>query len=243
MTTFSTQIFACNHCNYKMCTYELSSYHVYSSESYSDGYTDYNPPVYFNKEIVICSNCKKEMWRDDIEFKEGYYKDAEGLESSKDVYDLPLSKEINHTYNIAEYYSGLIKNGFANTSDREIKLRLEIWHLLNNNYRYGRISILGLLLKRNFRYASIRFKERNLQSKYDKLALQLFKENLKRLIAIFDTTNDEDILLLAEMYRENRNFKLAKSTLLRAKDLSSSKPYKKILREIRLRRSKVIKLN
>ncbi len=241
MTTFSTQIFSCPHCNKRMYTYELSSYHVYSSEVYSDGYVDNNPPVSLNKQIVICHYCHREIWREDISFEESY--STNDLPKCKDVYDLPIGKDLNSNHSISTYYLKLIENGFANTKDREIHLRTEIWHLLNNTYRYGGHSVLHQLLLGRYKYALHRFKQRKQFRKESIEARILLKENLKNLIKIYIPENDDDWLWVAEMQREIGNFRQASSSLRKIATSPKSDAYKLIKKKIFLRQSKVFKLN
>jgi len=210
---------------------------------YSDGFCDSDPPIPKSQNIVICTKCNKEMWRDDINFREPDMGEQEELDNSLDVFDLPISRELNYSYNIADYYSGLIEKGFANTVDREIKLRIEIWHLLNNNYRYGNISAFRFLIKGMFRAAEIRFRERKERKELNRIAKKLFKDNLQKLICIFVPQDDDEKLFLAEMYRELGDFSNVKKVLKQIDKLNNSDTYQKIVRETKWRRSKVFNLN
>ena len=244
MTTFTTQKFTCKHCNHRMFTYELGSYHVYSSESYSDGYVDYDPPISFNTHILICSNCMSPLWRSDLVYEEvDYDSEDDTLDQSKDIYDLKLNKGMNLSYNIASYYSDIIVDGFADNVDKEVLLRIEMWHLLNNNYRYGSPSILDFIFRGKFKFAYLLFKQRNKNNKEDKLNLDLFIKNINRLIEIFKPENDEEKLLLAEMYREIGNFSGSKAILKEIKELDNTKAYKIIRKAIKRRSKRVTKLN
>ncbi len=244
MTTFITQNFTCQHCNHNMYTYELGSYHVYDSEAYSDGYVDYDPPISFNSHILICSNCMLPLWRSELVDDEVDYNSTDSeREQSMDVYDLPLSKKLNFSNNIANYYLGIIKDGFADSIDKEILLRIEIWHLLNNNYRFGSPSVFSYILQGKFKIALRLFKEGNRNSEEDNLNKKLFTTNLKRLIEIYKPENDEEELFLAEMNRECGNFKRAKSILKKISNFEQNKSYRIIKKAIKLRKSRVIKLN
>ena len=240
MTTFITQSFTCPKCNHHMYNYELGSYYVHNSECYSDGYVDYDPPVSLNSYFLICSNCMSPLWRDDIVFD--YDSPVDDLPKSMDVYDLPLSRKLNYAFNVAKYYSDIIKDGFTNTVDKEVKLRIEMWHLLNNRNRYGATGIFQHLLNGRFRIARMLYKERKQQKQEDLVSLSLFKENLDRLISIFKPINEDEILTKAEMYRENRNFKESLSLLKEVDELSNSKAYRVIKRAAKRRNSRVTKL-
>lgn len=243
MTTFSTQIFSCIHCNQRMIIYELTSYHIYSSQLYSDGYCDNNPPTPSTKSVVFCTSCEKEMWKDDLVYEEPDYDIHEDLPVCKDVYDLPLSREENYLFNIAQYYSELIRKGFADTTKREILLRFEIWQLLNNNRRHRSLSLLVLLFTGRFHLLKRRFKDRNSTRKNNRQIMSLFNENLIKLIEIFVPENDDDKLMKAEMCRELGRFHTAKKILKSLKNLKNTKAYKKILKETQWRRTRVVKLN
>ncbi|NQU31762.1 MAG: hypothetical protein HQ521_00870 [Bacteroidetes bacterium] len=243
MTTFRTQILTCNHCEHRMFTYELGSYHVHSSEVYTDGYIDYNPPISFNPHVLICSNCLMPMWREDVKFEDMDNNISEDeLDQSKDVFDLELSK-LNYDYNIAKYYSELIKDGFANTVSREITLRMEIWHLLNNNYRFAHPNILTLVIHGNFKRAVHLYKNLNQNKLEDRLTADLFKKNIIRLIDIFKPEDEEEKLLLAEMYRENRNYQKSRVLLKEIKHLTKTRAYRVINSAAKRRKSRVIKVN
>ncbi len=243
MTTFSTQIFPCKVCNNRMYTYGLTSYTVYSSEAFTDGYVDCNPPIMLNPLILICNSCSVPMWYEDIEFEENLSGNTDDLPKCMDVQDLPISKENNYIYNIAKYYTDLINDGFADSIEKEVKLRIETWYLLNNSYRYGTRGLFSFIKHGNLRLLKIYFKERK-QNKYNgRLIKSLFKENLTILISIFKPENEQDTLLLVEMYRESGRFNEARNLLSSIKELSDTKPYKVIKRAIFYRRSRVTKLS
>jgi hypothetical protein len=244
MTTFSTQYFTCNHCKHAMFQYELASYHVYSSEVYSDGYVDYNPPVSFNPLIIICSKCRKPLWYEDLNYTESLSDaEKENADKSCDVYDLPISRELNFNYKLAEYYTELIGDGFVTSNDKEIKLRIEIWHLLNNDKRFGTMSWFIQLIHGRFHIANTLLKGWKKKKLELIMANKLFRRNLNKLCAIYQSENDEDRLLLAEMFRESREFGKAKSILKELVDLVGTNAYKKILKATKYRKSRVIKLN
>ena len=219
---------------------------MYNSEAYSDGYIDYNPPVSFNPHVIFCRHCKKPIWYEDIDFIDfGTYDEIErnGAVKSCDIFDLPMTRESNYNYNIAAYYSGLIDEGFVDTDGKEIKLRFEIWHLLNNFNRFRTAVWFTHFIHARFRIAFKMLKEwkqrRNEVHDSDKL----FRKNLKRLCEIYQPANEEEKLLQAEMFREMRNFNTANKLMLEINDLNSTNAYRKINRAIKLRKSRVIKLN
>ncbi len=94
-----------------------------------------------------------------------------------------------------------------------------------------------------FKVAMIHFRERNEKKENDKIAKKLFIDNLQKLINIFTVENDDDRLLLAEMYRELGDFKSAKKTLKQIKELIDTKSFRKIYWETKWRRAKVVKLD
>ncbi len=247
MTTIAIRSLSCPFCQHEMTSYEIMSYHVYSSETYSDGFVENNPPMLSNSNILICSDCHKPFWRSDIKMKdpheEGISNDKlDGLPKVMDIFDLSFAKDEDFSISMCIYYQQLLDSGFANTEEREFELRMKLWHQINNEFRYFPSSWIDALLQNELSLYIKRNKRR--PRKHDKEAeiRPLFRSNLKQLLSIFKAESEEDYLLRSEIYRELGDFKRAKKQLKMIKELKNTKTYKKIKRAIVLRRTSVFKI-
>jgi hypothetical protein len=185
-----------------MLTNETMSYYVHSSIIYSDGAKDCSPPVLPDNLIIICPKCSKEFWKEDTIMDT----DSEDLDFdlpyAKDVHDLHFALKPGFNFELAKYYAALLKEGFANTMEQEIYIRIEIWRSLNNIRRHKNKSDFIYLLKGKFQVFLKRNKIRKQKKMDQKNARSLFESNLKRLIDIYIPEHDGELLLLAEMHRE-----------------------------------------
>lgn len=240
MTTFSTRILQCPICENKMYTYQLNSYTLHNATVYSDGKTVCNPPSMFDKIILICTDCRKTFWRDDAIIEDKNHDISHNdLPNAMDVHDLLFTFDSDFPLKLAEYYSGLLENGFANTKDREIFLRTELWRLLNNSKRNKSSNIFSYVKKGDIKelISSIRDITKSDNSN------KLFNDNLKKLISIYNYKDDDELLLLAEMYRELGNHSKASLLLEKIKNINNNGAYKKIQKANNRKNTKVFKLN
>jgi tetratricopeptide (TPR) repeat protein len=235
MTTFGTQVLVCPHCGNKMYSYMLTSYYVHSSVLFSDGHVDRSPPVFPDSRILICTECKLEFWRDDacLEDENGNFSNTD-LPEAKDIHDSIFAFDADVMSDRITYYSGLLERGFANTVDNEIYLRIEIWHLLNHNLRYKPSGVVDSLLKGNLKEAF------SGEEEIPEAVKPLFKSNLEKLINVYIPENDNERLMLAEMYRELGNFEKALSILEEIDDIKNENCFKEIKKAIKRKNSKVI---
>lgn len=238
MTTFGTQILVCPHCRNKMFSYVLTSYYVHSSILFSDGQADCNPPNLPDSRFLICTECKLEFWRDDalLEDENTDFSNSD-LPEAKDIYDLDFTFNSDFPSKRTAYYSSLLKKGFANNVDKEIYLRIELWQLLNNKIRYNPNGFIDNLLKGNLKMAFSGQKE------MPEAVKSLFNSNLEKLIRVYIPENDEERLLLAEMYRELGDFNKALKLLEEIKHLKNEDRFKQIAKATKRKISKVIVLS
>jgi len=216
------------------------SYHVHSSEVYSDGLTISSPFTPLDNSILICPECSKAFWLDDAKKDENNKKE---YPQAIDVHDLPFAFEDNFSLKLAQYYSGLLKDKFATTKEKEVYLRNRIWQLLNNKIRNKPNNFFYNLKNFTFKYPL-----KNIgRKKKDKLDfdknIEFFSGNLKRLISIFEAKEDNQKLLMAEMYRELGEFENAEKTIREITELKSESCYKQILRAITKKNRNVFKIN
>lgn len=212
MTTFNTITLVCPHCAMKMGAYELMSYTIHSSTVYSDGMTVTEPWLNNDKAIVICPACKKPLWLEDARLDTEEIS-IDNLPLAGDVYELPFALSETFKEELIQFYVELLKDGFANTTDRKIYLRLRIWWGINDFVRYRKpvwkllpqftsLKRARILLanRRNSRLVFAEFKS-------------LFRENLEKMIAIFKPEHEGEQIMLAEMYRELGEMGKAKKAL------------------------------
>lgn len=237
MTTFGTQILVCPHCSNKMYSYVLTSYYVHSSILFSDGHADCSPLNLPDSRILICTECKLEFWREDalLEDENPGFSNPD-LPEAKDIDDSLLAFDSNPMSNRISYISALLEKGFADTVDKEIYLRIELWHLLNNKIRYKPNGIIDNLLKGNLKEVF------SGQAEMPEAIKNLFNSNLEKLINVYIPENDGERLLLAEMYRELGDFNKALKLLEEIKHHNNEDHIKQIVKATKRKISKVIVL-
>ena len=237
MTTFHQIILVCPHCGIKMSAYEMMSFTVHSSTVYSDGLNVTEPWTGNDKAIALCPSCQKVFWREDCVLEEDKIPE-ENLPFAGDMYDLPFALSKTFREELIHYYVNLLKEGFANTTDRKIYLRIKIWQGINSFVRHRKpiwkllpqftnLKRLKFLLvsRRKSHLVFVEFKP-------------LFRENLEKLIAIFKPEHEGEQILLAEMYRELGEMAKAKKALQGVE----SKQSRKISKAIAGNKKRVINL-
>ena len=218
MTTLRNQNLVCPHCQNRMYVIEVMSFIVKNSESFSDGKIINFPSRIKNPNILICNICYKTFWKNDaLSDKVNYDDFSEELLGANTIIDLFPRFEKDSKVKIVKYYSNLLNEGFANTAEREIYIRIEIWRTLNDMIRF----------------------DENLKMEVND---SLFNKNLKKLIEIFEPINEEQQLLVVEMFRELGAFKKASFLLESMKDIKQSSAFIQIENAIKCKQSKVFKI-
>lgn len=241
MTTFHTLILDCPHCKEKMLTYEMMSYYVNSSIVYSDGAVDCSPAVLPDSRILICPECSKAFWKDDSVYKCDSANDQDAdLPYAKGVHDLPFALQTGFNIALAKYYSGLLDQGFADTVEMEVYIRIEIWKSLNNFERYKTSPQFINLLKGKFRLFLHSIKSNRQKIIDQKNASPLFESNLEKLIEIFIPEHDADLLLLAEMHRELGEFSTAQKLLNKIENCEEFPIFTKIKTAAERKQTKIV---
>jgi len=184
-----------------MGAYEMMSYTIHSSSIYSDGMTVTEPWMNNDTAIAICPGCGKAFWREDARIETEEIS-IDNLPLAGDVFDLPFALSETFKEELIQFYIDLLKDGFANTTDRKIYLRLRIWWGINDFVRY-REAIWKLFPQfTSLRRAKVLLaNRRNSRSVFAKFKT-LFRENLEKMIAIFKPEHEGEQIMLAEMYRE-----------------------------------------
>lgn len=198
MTTFYTQIFTCSGCARKLINYQLSSYHIFESDVFSDGWIDNTPPGLFGSNIVFCPECDYPFWANDI-VDEDVSNDTETFEVKKLDHFIPFGEE-NRYIKMSTYLLGLLNRGFAKgDTTKEIIIRLDIWRIFNHIFRFKnkKGNIAGNVLNRLSG-------NRNWESSTE----ELFVANLKRISEIMEPVYYDELILLAEIFREIGIFKM-----------------------------------
>ena len=130
MTTFHPITLVCPHCGIKMSDYELMSYTVCSSTVYSDGLTVTEPWMNNDKAISLCPDCQQVFWREDAVTDRDNFPEEE-LPMAGELHDLPFALSDNFKVELIRFYVDLLKDGFANTVEKKVYLRLRIWWDIN----------------------------------------------------------------------------------------------------------------
>ncbi len=213
MTTFHLVILKCPACAALMTQYDLMSYTVHDSTSYSDGKCDSGAPS--SKLICICPECTKPFWKEDGRYQdEPDHQQADQLPGAMDMYDLPWRFDDDNEEKRIGFYQDLLKDGFADGDKKEEYVRTMIWWAINDLVR----NICSWTQARNIRqFKAITRHRRKFKALY-KQYHSLFIENLDRMIFLFIKNGDPDLLFLAEMYREKGDFKKAREIYDKVED-------------------------
>ncbi|MCF6342930.1 MAG: hypothetical protein L3J31_09020 [Bacteroidales bacterium] len=237
MTTFHQITLVCPHCGIKMSDYEMMSYTVHRTTVYSDGLTVTEPWRSNDNAIALCPACQKVFWRDDCVLEEDE-KPEEDLPFTGDVHDLPFALSDTSKEELIQFYMDLLKDGFANTTDKKVYLRLRIWWGINDFIRY-RKPIWNLLPQfTNLKRAKLLLASRRKSHLIFTEFKPLFRENLEKLIAIFNPEHKGEQIMLAEMYRELGEMGKAREALKSVE----TKKCRKISQAIARKKRQVIKL-
>lgn len=241
MTTFQAIQLTCPSCQQPMGHYELTSYFIYRSTVYSDGKIEHDGSFFEDKTIVVCPHCEGVFWRDEAKEKEIEYQDDQPeLPFSKSVWDLEMARSEDFRKGMVLYYKQLLETGFANTTQREIYLRITLWRAINDIIRYQRPflkSIDSYVLRKPLRFLKSRISTCRTYGYFKPNQL----ENLHRLTNIFSPVTDDDQLMLTEMYREMGNRSKALE-LLNSIENGSGATFRKIKKATLLFRKRVFML-
>jgi len=236
MTTFHSIVLDCPHCSTLMNDYELMSYTVHSSTSWSDGKCDNGVPD--NNQIKICAVCHLPFWKANATLPDNPDWDTEGLGGPINIHDLPWRFDDNRQEMQIKFYNDLIDDGFADEDDKEIYLRTKLWWSINDIIR----NLSKWTSARNLRQLSEIKKHRSKSLKLFGKYKPLLEKNLDRLIFNYIKKGDIDLISLTEMYREKSNFTKAQEILLQFEG-EKGKVYGKMKRKIRQKSSKVFLLD
>jgi len=201
-----------------MYTIGVMSYTLRNSEVFSDGKVISNPPKPSEQNILICSKCYKAFWKDDALFDDEKSEELlDELPEANSITDLFPGFEPDHKLKLANYFNELLDKGFANTVEREVFLRLELWRTLNDIVRYQKDSMSG-------------------QTK------DLFNGNLTSLLTIFIPKSEEEELLFVEMHRELGEFDEASDLLKKINGTDNNSAFLQIENAVITKKATVFKL-
>jgi hypothetical protein len=205
-----------------MYNFETTSYYVNKSEVFSDGKTENDPPTPEDPKILICSACNKPFWKEEAVLSDQEIDDSTtDLPEANSIYDLFPGFKEDHLQKHIQFYIDLLEKDFANTEEKEIYIRIKIWHLLNDRIRYHTSAVFGSL-----------FRDHKKQTDPDNTNNH-FKNNLLRLTEIFKPDTYESQLLLAEMYREFEDYSKALLVIHDLKNPVDSRAYNQIYNAIK----------
>jgi hypothetical protein len=193
-----------------MRDFELMSYTVHSSTTYSDGFCEDGIPKM--KDISICANCSQAFWREDAKLSnELDYEAMEELEGAMDMMDLPWRFDDDRQEKKIIFYKDLLEDDFADNELKETYLRTRLWWSINDLIRH----LSGWRNARNLKQLRYILKHRKESLRLFKKYEGLSKENLNRLIFLYIKGGEVDLLYLADMYREKSDFNKAMEILLK----------------------------
>jgi len=218
-----------------MRDYELMSYTVHQSTTYSDGLCDNG--ISKIKDISICANCNGTFWREDAKLTEELDWEAmEELENSLDMMDLPWKFDDDRQEKQILFYKELLESGFADNDWKETYLRTRLWWSINDLIRHLSEWYEANNLKQFRAIRKHRRQSLHMFSKYKKL----LQKNLDGLIFLYIKGGDVDMLYLADMYREKEDFKKALEILQKVKKKDAL--YNQMKHKIRRKNSRVYQL-
>ena len=226
MTTFHPIILECPQCSTLMSAYELMSYTTHRSENYSDGKTEFGMPA--SKDISICTACRLPFWREDGRLPgDPDWEEHGDLGSVMELHDLEWNFDDDRNEKTIAFYKDLLDNGFADTDEREVFLRVRIWWSVNDLLRH----LSSWRSARNLRMLMAIIKHRRDTLSLFKTYRELFGQNLERLIFLYIKSTEVEMIYLANMYRELGNF--GKATEILGKVDKKNAFWKKIERKVR----------
>jgi len=235
MTTFHQIAVKCPHCGLLMSDYELMSYTVHKSTTYSDGLCDNG--ISKIKDIGICVNCNGTFWREDAKLTEELdWKAMEELDNSLDMMDLPWKFDDDRQEKQILFYKELLENGFADNEWKETYLRTRLWWSVNDLVRYLSAWYDARNIKQFKGILRHRLENFRLFNKYKKL----LHHNLDKLIFLYIKGGNVDLLYLADMYREKEDFSKALEILLKVEKKDAL--YNQMKHKIRRKNSQVYQL-
>lgn len=235
MTTFHQIAIKCPHCRTLMRDYELMSYTVHASTTYSDGFCE--DGISKIKDISICIHCKGAFWREEAKIsKELDFETMEKLENALDMMDLPWSFDDDRQEKTILFYKDLLENDFTHNDVKEIYLRTRLWWSINDLVRH----VPGWHHARNLKQLRFILKHRKESTRLFKKYEDLSKENLNRLIFLYIKNGDVDLLYLADMYREKSDFGKAMDILLKVEQKGTV--YNQMKHKIRRKNKRVFQL-
>jgi len=157
------------------------------------------------------------------------HKDAQRLGTRQEhlvYHDLEWIFDDDRDEKTIAFYKDLLDEGFADTDEREIFLRVRIWWSVNDLVRH----LSTWRSARNLRMLRAIIKHKHEASSLFETYRELFDQNLERLIFLYIKGEDVDLLYLTNMYRESGNFSKAREILNKVERKSGS--WRKLKRKV-----------
>ncbi len=238
MTTFQTIHLICPLCKQAMGHYDLASFHVFGSTVYSDGKVEQQGNFFEDKAFIVCPHCMEAFWREDAKEQPiDFDKDREEMLFSKSAWDLGFAKKEDFPVGFILYYNELLEKGFANTPEREIHLRMMLWHSINDIIRY-QIPLFKAIDAYALKKPGFFIKSRWYMKRTFRRFSKLHYDNLLRLSQLYDPPTEDDLLLKVEMFRE-MGLRSQALKLLKSLRITPEKHYRKIKRATRFFKKRV----
>ncbi len=221
MTLINSVILKCPNCSHLLEVIELQSFHLFKPEMFSDGKIDSTSLIPDVSEILICTKCNTDFWREDAICLNPDQDSDPGALPANQPSGLFLSFNSDLRLSISKYYNKLLSRGFADTYDKEVYLRTLLWHGLNDITRYKSRASKGVIAEQE----------------------GLLRDNLNKLISVYKPRYPEEVLLLAEMHRELGEFDEAINILGKVNRDECLSAYKQILGACKKKSVSVFKIH
>lgn len=227
-----------------MYEYELMSYTVHQAIYFSDGKSESGTFILPGHRIGICNDCKMPFWKEDaVSELDPHDEKYADIPEVKDLFDLNSMLHEQFHVEKVKFFQKLIDDGFANTRERHVYMRFQLWWSINDLHR-NVIRFSQLFALKSLSYSRIKHLLINRRSSlidfnsFD----EAFNINLDKLAILLEKEEEKDYLTLAEIYRELGKFRNARKVLQKCNE-KKSKAFHKIRSAIYFRKTRVFKIS
>ena len=127
MTTYQIEVKQCPNCNCKFAVLNVGSCNTFGAKFYTDGFV--SGPMYDEGDaLLICPNCDKYFWREDIPTQE-IVRDSEFFRDPAKR-SLPNAKRV-----YARNYENTLRQALWKNKAQEKYIRIRAWWSFNSSYR------------------------------------------------------------------------------------------------------------
>ena len=194
----NTYVIACNTCGHPAHYEGIASSNTFGMSSWTDGFNFY-PMSDNSSSLFKCYSCSNIYWLSDLK-KVGYLSTHDFVEDHNEVPDEIWKKSTPISEPNDKELCEALNNGLFSGTSKEKEARMISWWKSNDKYRWISDSENG---------------------GEDLFHLERLK-NMKNLSDLLDMQNDKDIIMLAELLREAKEFKEAVNVLTNSQTSNES---------------------